>query len=824
MQKYNWENVLPVNSIAGGFLISNEFEFTGGIKIKYPPVFTLNRDNFKAIEDGISANIKVLPDNTVYHQLDYYYTREHEEEFSGDEDYITKENKLIFHKKPVLLTHSYIFITFGRKSRRKKGTENSYLRGKKSNPFNPLKVKLSDKEIDEYNFILESFINGMESLNDVSCQRMSDDELGIALYEYLSGEYDREIGPDEWEDQLLPNFYHDGNDVRLGESYVGVVSLVGEGKILESYKAPSVSDVKESGVDFDNKVNLKASYFYPVGLGLPINHVVSTSIEVKNNEDIELYLNNDKRQIGLLASIGHQKAVNKKLSIEEFIRGINSENTRPCYLTQSVIISEKDPHKIRRYKDLAKRAYETINSSKAYIENLEAANLYFANCPGNILANYRTMKTVVDQAVCYLQKEHPVESDQQGHVYLDRPYGNPVVYNMFDSPYIVNRNKIIIGPSGSGKSFWINNYVNQALNLGHQVILIDIGRSYESNVHLYDEITGRGKFIDAENKKSLSFNPFLFGKKDGKYQLDNEESRKLTTLKTLIEWVWKGDEKVMKNEDDLLRHVIITYYDWINETEKFPCLNTFYEFTKVYEQQHLTEERKGYVDFEAMRMAFEVYKSGENAYLLNAEQIIDVSNDKFIVFELEAVMKDSHMLGLLSLIIMDLVLDKVEYLPMGERLTFGIDEGLDFLKNPVMGDFIAYLYRTFRKKYGEIFLAAQNVEFLDEATTEIYRSITANTDTHIILDHSNYKSSYKDLQRVLSLVKQDVALLDSLKKTKEWREFLLKMGNKSWVLRNKVAPFAIGVYSSEKDHKDKIRERYNYHGNLKVAINEFINQ
>lgn len=823
----NWESICPINTITSGFLVNVDFEFTAGIEIKLPPVFSMDRGTFKGLEDALSSSIKLLPDNTIYHQLDYIYTMENRESFDGDLDLVTRENKYIYHKKPVINTRTQIFLTFPPKLKRKKAEDSSLVRKKRYNVFNPLRVNTRVQDIEDYNFAVESFINALEGIEGVECKRMNNDQLGQALYRYLSADYRENFKNDEWMDKQLPVFNHESGDiVRLNDVNLGLVSLCGEGNMIESYKIPKTENkgVFDNGVDFDNQVNLTASFMYPITLGLPVDHIVSTSLQVVNTQDLDGIVTTEKRKISVLSSLGYPAAKNKMKDLNVFQDEISSENVRCCYLTQSTIITEKDPKKLKKYREIVRRGYENINGSHAYVENRENANLFIANCPGNISADYRYLMSTVDQGVCYLNKENPMPQDQDGHVYLDRPYGNPVVLDMFNSPKIENRNKIIIGPSGSGKSFWNNGYVNQGLNLNHDIILIDIGKSYRSNIKLYQDRIGGGKYIDAGDKQSLSFNPFLFSKKDGKYVLDEKESRKLTTLKTILTWIWKGENKIQKWEEDMLREVIIKYYDWINETGKFPCLHTFYDFTGVYEKQYQKPERKGYVDFEAMRLAFEKYLEGENKYLLNAENVLDIEKDRFVVFENEAVTNDPDLMGLLSLIIIDLVMDKIEKLPKGKRITFGIDEALDFLKNPIMGDFIAFMYRTVRKKDGEVLLAAQNVNFLKDVSQEIYNSITINSDTLIILDHTNYKSSYRDLQNVLSLTKHDIDLLDSVKKTKDWREFFIKMGNDSFVLRNMVSPFAQGVYTTKKSEQDQINSYYKYHNNLAVAIKEFVEQ
>lgn len=102
-----------------------------------------------------------------------------------------------------------------------------------------------------------------------------------------------------------------------------------------------------------------------------------------------------------------------------------------------------------------------------------------------------------------MQKDSTYLSDLKGHLYNDR-FGNPALINLWDNKALNNRNKIVIGPSGSGKSFWLNNYIYQSYELGNDITIIDIGGSYRSMINL-----NRGKYFDSTNQKQFAFNPFL---------------------------------------------------------------------------------------------------------------------------------------------------------------------------------------------------------------------------------------------------------------------------------------------------------------------------
>lgn len=139
-------------------------------------------------------------------------------------------------------------------------------------------------------------------------------------------------------------------------------------------------------------------------------------------------------------------------------------------------------------------------------------------------------------------------SDEKGHIYHDR-FGTPAKINLWDYPALNNKNRIVIGPSGSGKSFWLNNYILQSYELGRDVMIIDIGGSYRSMIAL-----NRGKYFDSTEQKKFAFNPFLCDRdKNGKYlYIDTTDAEsaddQIKTIVAIISYIWKVREPMLPAE------------------------------------------------------------------------------------------------------------------------------------------------------------------------------------------------------------------------------------------------------------------------------------
>lgn len=433
------------------------------------------------------------------------------------------------------------------------------------------------------------------------------------------------------------------------------------------------------------------------------------------------------------------------------------------------------------------------------------------------------------------QKDSTYLSDLKGHLYNDR-FGNPALINLWDNKALNNRNKIVIGPSGSGKSFWLNNYIYQSYELGNDITIIDIGGSYRSMINL-----NRGKYFDSTNQKQFAFNPFLCERdKNGRYiyidKSDQESAEDLIkTICTIISYIWKRNNLIEPSEGAILRKSVIAFYEYVNnssvnETSEriFPNMIEYRKFLQNVFSNKMSEYEKRKFEIEEIVLLLEPYTEGELSFLLNATENIDIVNDDLIAFDMEDAAKKEYF-PLVVIITLQMVIDKIKKRE-GVNKELIIDEALDFLNDSKFGDFIAYLYRTFRKKDGAITIAAQNVLFLKNCPSNIKDSILINCDTKIILDHSSYRKELPNLRDVLSISDDEINMIDSLQtrmiddNTTKWKEFFIKLGNNPYVFRNEVSPFAAVAFDSRQKTVVRLKQLFEETGSTYAAINRLLEE
>ena len=159
---------------------------------------------------------------------------------------------------------------------------------------------------------------------------------------------------------------------------------------------------------------------------------------------------------------------------------------------------------------------------------------------------------------------------------VDRLTGKPIHLDISDEPMkrgiTTNRNKFILGPSGSGKSFFTNHLVRQYYEQGAHILLIDTGNSYEGLCNLiHNKTHGEdGIYYTYTEEKPISFNPFFTD--DGVFDVEKKDS-----IKTLLLTLWKSeDDRVTKTESGELGSALSMFLEKMAKDKNIvPCFDAF---------------------------------------------------------------------------------------------------------------------------------------------------------------------------------------------------------------------------------------------------------
>lgn len=409
--------------------------------------------------------------------------------------------------------------------------------------------------------------------------------------------------------------------------------------------------------------------------------------------------------------------------------------------------------------------------------------------------------------------------------------GRPIHLDISDLPMkrgiITNRNKFILGPSGSGKSFFTNHLVRQYYEQGTHVVIVDTGNSYKGLCDLIHQKTGGkdGIYFTYTEDHPISFNPFYTD--DGVFDIEKKES-----IKTLILTLWKrDDEPPTRAEEVALSNAVSLYIEKLKRKEVIPSFNTFYEYVKTEYTDVLRQKKVREKDFDLanfLNVLEPYYCGGEYDYLLNSDKQLDLLQKRFIVFEIDAIKDHPILFPVVTIIIMEGFINKMRRL-QGTRKMILIEEAWKAIAKQGMASYIKYLFKTVRKFYGEAVVVTQEVDDII-ASPIVKESIINNSDCKILLDQRKYMNKFDGIQAMLGLTDKERSQILSINLSnvpnRLYKEVWIGLGGtQSAVYATEVSLEEYYTYTTEESEKVELfRLAEKLGGNLELAIRQLAEQ
>ncbi|GAA4141735.1 hypothetical protein GCM10022250_43570 [Flavobacterium chungbukense] len=507
----------------------------------------------------------------------------------------------------------------------------------------------------------------------------------------------------------------------------------------------------------------------------------------------------------------------------DFLNEAISQQRLPVKAHFNVLAWSADKEELKDIKNKVSSALAQMDMA-AKQETVGAPQIYWAGMPGNA-ADFPmndTFDTFTEQAVCFLNMETGYRSSISpcGIRLGDRLTGKPVHVDLSDEPVkmgiCTNRNKFILGPSGSGKSFFTNHMVRSYYEQGTHIVLVDVGHSYKG---LCDMVGGY--YFTYDEKNPLRFNPFYIS------EGDNLDTEKKESIKTLLLALWKKDDETFnRSEYVALSNALQLYYEKLEiNSDAFPCFNSFYEFLKDDFVPILESDKVKEKDFDVNNFLYVLrpyYKGGEFDYLLNATENLELLKERFIVFELDNIKDHPILFPVVTIIIMEVFISKMRKLK-GVRKMILIEEAWKAIAKEGMAEYIKYLFKTVRKFFGEAIVVTQEVEDIISSPV-VKQAIINNSDCKILLDQSKYQNKFDQIQELLGLTEKEKALVLSVNKandpSKKYKEVFISLGGMlSKVYRTEVSLEEYLAYTTEESEKVKMNAyAKKFGGDIKKGI------
>ena len=294
-----------------------------------------------------------------------------------------------------------------------------------------------------------------------------------------------------------------------------------------------------------------------------IDHVPGVDSIVYNQV---IFLPNQKREMMKLDKKKNRHASipnpNNQIAVED-INAVQTELARNgkilVYAHYNLIVQTSSDYDFQKVTNSLENIFARYNihiSKRAY-NQLE---LFVASFPGNCFRlnqDYDQFLTLSEAALCLMYKERQAVGDDSALkcYYTDRQ-GLPLAVDTSGKEgkkrYTNNSNFFVLGPSGSGKSFFMNTVMRQYREQDTDIVIIDTGDSYEGLCSYFD-----GTYISYSKEKPISMNPFKVT--DAEYNENFGEKKNF--LKSLIFQLFKGAEFPTKLEDAVINQTIVEYYE-----------------------------------------------------------------------------------------------------------------------------------------------------------------------------------------------------------------------------------------------------------------------
>ena len=598
----------------------------------------------------------------------------------------------------------------------------------------------------------------------------------------------------------------------------------------------------------------------PVDLASVVDNIPDAETVVYNQV---IFLPNQKRELAMLDKKKNRHASipnpNNQMAVEDIKRVqevIARESKQLVYTHFNMVVAVSAGADLQKCTNHLENAFGRmgIHISKRAYNQLE---LFVGSFPGNCYTlneEYDRFLTLSDAAMCLMYKERVLHSEETPlKIYYTDRQGVPVAIDITGkegkNKLTDNSNFFCLGPSGSGKSFHINSVVRQLHEQGTDVVMVDTGNSYEGLC----EYLG-GKYISYTEERPITMNPFRINREE--YNIE-----KIDFLKNLILMIWKGsDSQIPEIEFRIVEQIIIDYYDayfngftrytdeqrevllknlFAAASRKNPnkpprevdemvrkqievlearraalkvtelSFNSFFDYSFDRLEQICTENditTISYSTYSTMLQPF--YKGGAYEKILNETVDSALFDETFIVFEVDAIKENKKLFPIVTLIIMDVFLQKMRI--KKNRKVLVIEEAWKAIASPLMAEYIKFMYKTARKFWASVGVVTQEIQ--DIIGSEIVKeAIINNSDVVMLLDQSKFKERFDEIRKILGLTEVDCKKIFTINRLENkdgrsfFREVFIRRGTTSGVYGVEEPHECYMTYTTERAEKEALK-------------------
>lgn len=804
-------DILPILDIEQDCILSKQGDITVVFKAALPEIFTLSDQEYEAFHQSWIKALKILPKLTVFHKQDWFIDSSYKADFSKTEtSFLSRSSERFFNERSFLQHECYLMLTKKPSGRKISSSLFSNLLRRSIVPEQTIKPQLLQDFLDS----IGQFKRILEDSGFIKLERLTNE----ALYSQgrRTGLIEQYCNLSQQQNELLIRDMIFDKGIQVGEKHCQLYTLA------DAEDLPSLCG---SRINFDrystDKTKFSIGFASSLGQLLSCNHIYNQYIFIEDAGKTLQKLESKRLRLQSLSAYSRENSISLEAT-NGFLNEAIAEQRLPVKAHFNILAWTDEEEKLKDLRNMVASVLAQMDAV-AKIETTGAPQIFWAGIPGNE-ADFPindTFDTFAEQATCFLNLETSYKDSISpfGIRLGDRLTGKPVHVDISDEPMkrgiCTNRNKFILGPSGSGKSFFTNHMVRSYYEQGTHIVLVDVGHSYKG---LCDMV--HGYYFTYDEKSPIKFNPFYIGEGDS---LDTEKKE---SIKTLLLALWKKDNETFnRSEYVALSNALQLYYERLEKHSNiFASFNSFYEFLKEDFVGVLHKDNVKEKDFDVNNFLYVLrpyYKGGEFDYLLNATENLNLLKERFIVFELDNIKDHPILFPVVTIIIMEVFINKMRKMK-GIRKMILIEEAWKAIAKEGMAEYIKYLFKTVRKYFGEAIVVTQEVEDIISSPV-VKQAIINNSDCKILLDQSKYQNKFDLIQELLGLSEKEKTLVLSVNKandpSKKYKEVFISLGGMlAKVYRTEVSPEEYLTYTTEESEKVKMLQYAKKYGSVEKGI------
>lgn len=403
-----------------------------------------------------------------------------------------------------------------------------------------------------------------------------------------------------------------------------------------------------------------------------------------------------------------------------------------------------------------------VHDGRLFEETYNLLNAWTSIVPGNSAHNLRRLAiletNVADLSFLFtLDQGEPISPHlrREALAIFETPHRTPYAFNLHVEDV---GHTLVLGATGSGKSFLLNFLVTHAQKYEPLTVILDLGHSYRKLATLL-----QGRYLEVGlRQRSATINPFaleptpehlhflhafmrvLLEGDDG-YRLSDLEDREVYEAVENLYVLDRSQRRLFTVANLLPRALGARLHKWI-EGGRYASL-----FDNL--QDTLTVERLQVFDFEAMR-----------AYPALLEPLLF-----YVLHRVTDRIQDPKEVGTLKLCVMD--------------------EAWRFIQHPTLRAYVQEALKTWRKRNAAMILATQTIE--DFASVDLLRTVVESCPTKLLL--ANPALDRRQYAELFQLNEMELDLLTGLIPR---QQILLKRPDLAKVLTLTVDPKSYWIYTN----------------------------